>query len=356
MSKVIITAGGTGGHIFPALAVARELKAKGLEVHWIGSRGGLEERLVTEFPFSSISIKGLRGKSFSAWFWAPWRLIQSTWQAWKAIRRIQPQLVIGLGGFVTGPTGLAAWLARVPLLIHEQNAIAGYTNRLLSKIASLTLQAFPHTFSEKTQVITVGNPVRPEIIALPTPEARLAGRTGPLRILVLGGSLGAHFLNQMLLEAMPLLMPTPFLWQQSGREAEQSLIEHYAALKIEVKVSAFIEDMAQAYAWADLVIARAGALTVAELAAAGVASILIPYPHAVDNHQFYNGHYLASVGAAVVIPQNAFRLNEFLELLEGYQKERESLLKMAKAARQQAWPHSSAEVVQHCLGIIHCVK
>ncbi|HYF97997.1 MAG TPA: undecaprenyldiphospho-muramoylpentapeptide beta-N-acetylglucosaminyltransferase, partial [Coxiellaceae bacterium] len=279
--KIVITAGGTGGHIFPALAVARELKARGAEIYWIGSKGGLEEQLVTEFPFFAVDIKGVRGKGAKALVQAPWRLTQAIHQARKILKEIKPHLVLGLGGFVSGPTGFAAWLSKIPLVIHEQNSIAGLTNRLLSRFAVLSFQAFPGALSDSVAV-TVGNPVRADIVAVLPPEERFAHRIGPLRILVLGGSQGAQFLNQQVLLAMKAMAPElrPELWNQTGKNEDQALAAEYAALKIAVKVSPFIENMAEAYAWADLVVARAGALTIAELSAAGVASILIPYPHA----------------------------------------------------------------------------
>lgn len=351
--KIVITAGGTGGHIFPALAVAHELKAEGAEIFWIGSKDGLEERLVTEFPFFSISIKGVRGKGFKSLALAPWRLIQAVRQASKILREIKPNLVLGLGGFASGPSGLAAWLQRIPLVIHEQNSIAGLTNRVLSKLACLNLQAFPNAFPEG-MAITVGNPVRTEIIEIPPPGERFAHRAGPLKILVLGGSQGAKFLNEHVLAMMKTVSPEerPELWNQTGRGEDAALSQEYASLKITAKVSPFIENMAEAYAWADLVIARSGALTIAELAAAGVGSILIPYPHAVDNHQFYNGQYLAKVGAAVVISQADFKSDEFLNLIKKLQ-DRKQLMLMAEAARGCAWPNATQDVARHCMRKTH---
>jgi len=352
LTHIIITAGGTGGHIFPALAVARLLKAQGAEISWIGSQGGLEERLVTEFPFYSISIKGLRGKGLKTLVLAPFRLIKASWQAWSLVHKLKPDLVLGFGGFASGPTGLAAWLNRVPLVIHEQNSISGYTNRSLSRIAKLTLQAFPDAFPASL-AITVGNPVRKEITEVPPPAERFLNRSGALRILVLGGSQGAQFLNQTMLAAMKALPENqrPELWNQAGRGEAEALASEYARLKIPARVSPFIEDMVEAYQWADLVVARSGALTVAELAAVGVGSILIPYPHAVDDHQFYNGQYLAKANAAVVIPQNKLQLNEFLIILNQFQ-DRQQLLKMAEAAKRCAWPTATETVARECMKIV----
>jgi UDP-N-acetylglucosamine--N-acetylmuramyl-(pentapeptide) pyrophosphoryl-undecaprenol N-acetylglucosamine transferase len=350
--KIVITAGGTGGHIFPALAVARVLKADGVDNHWLGSKDGLEERLVTEFPFSSINIKGLRGKGIVTLIKAPGRLIVATFQAWKILGVIKPDLVLGLGGFVSGPTGLAAWLRRIPLVIHEQNSIAGLTNRCLSHLAKSTLQAFSGALPESV-AITVGNPVRAEIAAVVPPSERFSGRTGPLKLLVLGGSQGAKFLNETVLAVMKALPieARPELWNQTGRGEDEALAAEYASLNIAAKVSPFIENMAEAYAWADVVLARSGALTVAELAAVGVGSILIPYPHAVDNHQFYNGKYLANTGAAVLIAQNEVQIAELVVLLEKL-RDREELLNMAEAARQCAWPDATQAVARECLKVI----
>ncbi len=351
--KIIVTAGGTGGHIFPALAVARELKAQGVEVYWVGSKDSMEERLVTEFPFFAIDIKGVRGKGLKTLLLAPWRLMQAILQAFKVLNTVQPDLILGLGGFASGPTGFAAWVKKIPLVIHEQNSIAGVTNRILTRLATLSLQAFPDALSKNA--LTVGNPVRPEIAALPAPQERFAGRQGPLKLLVLGGSLGAKFLNETVLELMTLLPSDmcPKLWNQSGRGEDEALQAKYDSLNIAAKVSPFIENMAEAYAWADLVIARAGALTIAELAAAGVPSILIPFPYAVDDHQFHNGQYLVKAGAAVVIPQADLQMPELLEWFLKLQ-DRKQLLTMAEAARLCAWPNATQNVAQECLKQIGC--
>ncbi|MGH8528505.1 MAG: undecaprenyldiphospho-muramoylpentapeptide beta-N-acetylglucosaminyltransferase, partial [Nevskiales bacterium] len=308
--NIVIMAGGTGGHVFPALAVAQELRNRGHRVSWIGTQAGLEAKLVPQqgFPIEWISIGGLRGKNALTLVTAPFKLLLAVLQALGILRRLQPALVLGLGGFAAGPGGLAAWMLRRPLAIHEQNAVAGYTNRLLARIASRVLQAFPDTFGAEFKAVAVGNPVRSDIAQLPPPAARAQLRSGPVRVLVLGGSLGAKALNTLVPQALARLAPEqrPEVWHQAGRTlkvAQQHYFELAKQMDGALRVTAFIDDMAAAYAWADLVICRAGALTIAELAAAGLAAILVPFPHAVDDHQTVNGQYLVQVGAALMIQE-----------------------------------------------------
>ncbi|MGH8561955.1 MAG: undecaprenyldiphospho-muramoylpentapeptide beta-N-acetylglucosaminyltransferase, partial [Nevskiales bacterium] len=292
-------AGGTGGHVFPALAVAERLRELGHRVVWMGTQAGLEARVVPAhgLPIEWITIAGVRGKGLLTLLLAPLELLRALLQAIGILRRYRPQVVIGLGGFVAGPGGFAAWLLGRPLIIHEQNAIAGLTNRLLARLARRVLEAFPDTFPVSGKRLTVGNPVRPEIAALPPPEQRLAGRSGAVRMLVLGGSLGALALNRGVPQALALLPPElrPDVRHQAGRTLDEAN-KAYAAAGLDIQPEAFIEDMAAAYAWADLLVCRAGALTVAELAAAGLPALLIPFPHAVDDHQSANAHYLVSAG------------------------------------------------------------
>ncbi len=288
---VLIMAGGTGGHVFPALAVARALAERGARVSWLGTKAGIEARLVPahDLPLHTIDVAGLRGKGALSWLAAPLRLLRAVVQALGLVRRLGPQLVIGMGGFAAGPGGLAAWLLRKPLLIHEQNAAAGMTNRSLARLATTVLQAFPDTFAPKYNPATVGNPVRAEILALDAPASRWAARDDAPRLLVLGGSGGALAINQRVPAALAQIAPErrPQVRHQAGRtltEAQAAYAEHGTTAEL----SAFIEDMAAAYAWADVVICRSGALTVAELAAAGVPALLVPFPYAVDDHQTIN--------------------------------------------------------------------
>lgn len=355
--RILIMAGGTGGHVFPALAVAQELRRRGAEVSWLGTRAGIEAELVPQagIDIDYISISGLRGKGALGWLLAPLRIVRALWQALAVLRRRQPQAVLGLGGFAAGPGGLAAWLTGRPLLIHEQNAVAGLTNRLLSRVAKQVMQAFPGTFPDEPWVSTCGNPVRPEIAALAAPEQRYAGRHGPLRLLVVGGSLGAMVLNETLPRALALLAPElrPLVRHQSGRRHLQQVGEVYRAAGVEAELLPFIDDMAAAYDWADLVLCRAGALTVSELAAAGVAAVLVPYPHAVDDHQTRNAAFLVDTGAALLLPQAAMSAETLAATLERFCVDpaagRAELCTMAQAARALARPEATAMVAEACL-------
>lgn len=350
--RVLIMAGGTGGHVYPALAVATELKSRGAEVVWMGTRAGLEARVVPAagYPIEWIGVSALRGKGWTAWLTAPWRLLRALAEALAAMRRVAPQVVLGMGGFASGPGGLAARLLRRPLVIHEQNAVAGLTNRLLSHLAQSVLEAFPNSFPANRNARCVGNPVRAEILALPAPEQRFANRDGRIRLLVLGGSGGALAINTLVPAALARLPDEqrPQVRHQAGRTLEAALAA-YREQGVDADVTPYIEDMAEAYAWADLVVCRSGALTVAELAAAGLGALLIPYPYAVDDHQRVNGEYLTRRDAAELIPQaelDAVRLAERLTALCG---DRERLRRMASAAREAAWPRATAEIADACL-------
>ncbi|MFA5627652.1 MAG: undecaprenyldiphospho-muramoylpentapeptide beta-N-acetylglucosaminyltransferase [Thiohalomonadaceae bacterium] len=355
--RVLIMAGGTGGHVFPALAVAHELLRLGAEVSWLGTRAGIEAELVPKaaIDIDYINIAGLRGKGLLGWLLAPLHISRALWQSLKVLRRRKPQAVLGLGGFVSGPGGVAAWLSGCPLLIHEQNAVAGLTNRLLSKISKQTIQAFPGAFVEAPWVSTYGNPVRKEIVALDMPEQRYATHQGRLRLLVLGGSLGAMVLNETLPQALALLPDEqrPLVRHQSGRLHVEKLQQLYAATGVKAEIMPFVDDMAEVYAWADLVICRAGALTISELAAAGMAAVLIPYPHAVDDHQIRNAAVLVDAGAALLMPQDTLDAHALAALIQKFSADvvsgRESLCQMARAARQQAKPEATAMVAEACL-------
>ncbi len=348
---VLIMAGGTGGHVFPALAVAEELRRHGVPVVWLGTRAGIEARLVAQagFPIEWLSIKGLRGKNMASLLLAPFRLMIACLQAMAVLRRRRPCAVLGMGGFAAGPGGLMAWLLRRPLLIHEQNAIAGLTNRLLAKLTTRRFEAFPGALGKAAE--QVGNPVRRDIIALAAPEQRLANRTGAMRVLIVGGSLGAVRLNQVVPAAIAKMRVElrPEVQHQAGANTLDNTRALYQASNIDARVDAFIDDMAAAYAWADLVICRAGAMTVFELAAAGVASVLIPYPHAVDDHQTANANWLVQRGAAVLRQQSELDSDWLCEILTQLSQQRERLVSMACAARALARPDAARVVAERCL-------
>jgi UDP-N-acetylglucosamine--N-acetylmuramyl-(pentapeptide) pyrophosphoryl-undecaprenol N-acetylglucosamine transferase len=355
-APILIMAGGTGGHVFPALALARLLRERSLEVVWLGTERGLEARIVPAegIPLERLSIAGLRRKGALAWLAAPFRLTLALVQALRIMRRHRPQVVVGLGGFVTGPGGVAAWLTRRPLVIHEQNAVAGFTNRCLAHLARVVLEAFPDSFGRHVHARLIGNPVRRDIGALPPPGARLAGRDGPIRLLVFGGSQGAARLNTVVPFALARLAGRLAFevrhqagerWLEEGRAA-------YARAGVRADVRPFIEDMAAAYAWADLVVCRAGALTVSELAAAGVGAVLVPFPGAVDDHQAHNAQYLVRAGAAVVIADRELTAERLAAELERLCAERGRLLAMAERARQLATPRAADELAASCLALV----
>ncbi|MFL1465306.1 undecaprenyldiphospho-muramoylpentapeptide beta-N-acetylglucosaminyltransferase [Marinobacter sp. HN1S83] len=351
--RFLMMAGGTGGHVFPALATARALQQKGHEVFWLGSAGGMEERLIdeTDIPLSLVHVSGLRGKGKLALLAAPFRLMRGLGEAFTVIRRIRPDCVVGMGGFVTGPGGLAAWLNRIPLVIHEQNAVAGMTNRLLVRFAETVLEAFPGSFGDKVVTRCTGNPVRQDLAELAAPEQRMAQREGPLRLLVVGGSLGAQVFNQQVPEALAKLPQAerPVVRHQCGEKHADAARDAYEQSGVEASVEPFIKDMAEAYSWADLVLCRSGALTVSELCVAGLGAILVPFPHAVDDHQTMNGQHMVSAQAAVLVPQPKLNPQSLAETLRDLSNDRSRVLNMAKAARSLARPDATERVVNYCL-------
>jgi len=350
---ILVMAGGTGGHVYPALAVARALQAHAREVVWLGTHRGLESRIVPAagIDIEWINVKGVRRKGVLSMLLAP---IQVTWallQSLAVIFRRRPAAVLGMGGFVSGPGGVAAWLTRRPLVIHEQNAAAGLTNRLLARLARVVLQAFPGSFNASVNAETVGNPVREEIAAVTPPSERYAGREGPLRVLVLGGSQGALALNRIVPEALALLEPAvrPVVRHQCGERTIDVARAAYDGKGIDVELLPFIEDMATAYAWADLVICRAGALTVAELCAAGVPALFVPYPGAVDDHQTANARPMAEAGAAAIIQENELTPELLAGLLREWLGSRAELEIRANAARGLAKPDALERITELCL-------
>ncbi len=350
--SVMIMAGGTGGHVFPALAVAEELRARGMEVFWLGTRNSFESRVVPESGFSMewIDVQGLRGTGLKRWLAAPFKLAGAMWQALMVLRCRRPAAVLGMGGFVAGPGGVMARVLGIPLVIHEQNAIPGMTNLWLSRIANRVLEAFPGSFRAERQAQVVGNPVRAEIAAVPAPAERMAGRDGVLRLLVLGGSLGAQILNEMVPAALARLEPDvrPQVRHQAGRDKDEATLATYLSAGVKADVQPFVADMAEAYGWADLVICRSGALTVSELAAVGVAAVLVPYPYAVDDHQTRNAAFLCGAGAARLLPQSELNIESLTTCLSKLLSDRNRLQQMAAKGRALAQPESTRRVADVC--------
>jgi UDP-N-acetylglucosamine--N-acetylmuramyl-(pentapeptide) pyrophosphoryl-undecaprenol N-acetylglucosamine transferase len=346
---LMVMAGGTGGHVYPAMAVADYLKALGWNIVWLCTEGGMENRLIAnkDYQKAMITMRGVRGKGLLGWLLLPVKLSVALKQAYKAIKQSQPNLVLGMGGFAAFPGGLMAWLLRKPLVIHEQNSVAGLTNKTLALFAKKVLTAFPAAFGNKATL--VGNPVRADITKIDAPDARLKAHTGALRLLVIGGSLGAQALNEVLPKALAEIAPEnrPIVIHQAGEKHIATLQENYQVAGVSADAKAFIEDMAAMYSWADVVICRAGALTVAELSAAGVASVLVPFPHAVDDHQTSNAHYLSDAGAAILIPQSEFTVSEVVALLKDLG--REKCLEMAIKARSLGKPGATATVAAICM-------
>jgi len=347
MSKtILIMAGGTGGHIFPALAVAHQLRDAGWRVVWLGNPEGMEDRLVLQHGFEMVWVKfsALRGKGILRKLLLPLNLLRGFWQGLQAIRQVKPDVVLGMGGYITFPGGMMAALTGVPLVLHEQNSVAGLANRVLAGVADRIATGFPEVFKKGAWL---GNPVRPEIAAIAPPAERMAGRNDALRVLVIGGSLGAAALNEIIPQGMARLTAEelPQIVHQAGEKHLDALKANYAAAGVPAHCVAFIDDMAGAYEWADLVICRAGALTVAELAAAGVASILVPYPHAVDDHQTGNARFLVNVGGAFLLPQTDMTPDS-IALIRNYS--RGQLQEMAEKARSLAKPDATADVAALC--------
>ena len=347
MSKtLLVMAGGTGGHIMPGLAVAECLHAEGWQIAWMGNPNGMEAKLTAGrgYEMAWVHFTALRGKGLLRKLLLPFNLLRGFSQAWSQLKRIRPVVVLGMGGYVSFPGGMMASLRGVPLLLHEQNSVAGLANRVLAGVADRVLTGFPGVLRKGQWV---GNPVRPEIAALPAPTLRYTQRSGPLRVLVIGGSLGAQALNEVVPQALALMAEDerPAVVHQAGEKHLPKLESLYLSAGVKANCVAFIKDMAGAYEWADLVICRAGALTVAELAAAGVASVLVPFPHAVDDHQTSNARFLSSAGAAILLPQDQLTPERLAEIRN---LSRHQLAQMAEKAHALARPEAAAVVARAC--------
>jgi UDP-N-acetylglucosamine--N-acetylmuramyl-(pentapeptide) pyrophosphoryl-undecaprenol N-acetylglucosamine transferase len=350
--SVLIMAGGTGGHIFPGLAVADSLRSRGVEVRWLGARGGMECQKVPswDIPLDVVDISALRGKGLARWLQAPWRLLRAVIQAAGLIADRRPACAISFGGYAAGPGGLAAKLRGVPLLVHEQNRVPGMTNRVLSRFAARVLQAFPGTWEERLSPVTCGNPVRQDLTALEAPASRLAGRGERIRLLVTGGSQGSRALNALVPAALSLGPAGRQIdvRHQCGRGWLEETTAAYRAAGLGAEVSEFIDDMAAAYGWADAVVCRAGALTVSEVAAVGLAALFVPYPHAVDDHQTRNAEYLVERGAALLLSETGLSAEQLAAGLDDLLADRNRLIDMAQRARAAAVPDSATRVAQIC--------
>lgn len=356
MGPVMVMAGGTGGHVFPALATARRLRELGVEVFWIGTRRGMEARLVPEHGIEMewIQVQGLRGSGLLRLIKAPFTLSLALLQALRIIRRRRPGAALGMGGFAAGPGGLMARLLGVPLVVHEQNQVPGLTNQWLARFASRVFEAFPGSFPPARRAQACGNPVRQAIVELAPPARRFAGRSGPLRLLVVGGSLGAQVLNETVPAALARMDAAvrPQVRHQAGTRTLEAARSAYAEHAVEADITPFIGDMAEAYGWADLVIGRAGALTLSELAAAGLGAILVPYPHAVDDHQTRNAGFMVQGGAARLLPQPQLNPQSLQAALQPFADNREAALALALAARKLAMTEAADTVARACLEVM----
>ncbi|HJU08966.1 MAG TPA: undecaprenyldiphospho-muramoylpentapeptide beta-N-acetylglucosaminyltransferase [Rhodanobacteraceae bacterium] len=353
-APIMIMAGGTGGHIFPGLAVAEDLRARKVPVLWLGASGGMETKLVParNVALRTVPVSGVRGKNLITRIAAPWMMLRALFVSLRILREENPRCVLSMGGYVAGPGGIAAWLTRKPLLVHEQNRVPGFTNRALAHIAKRVLAGFVDAFPANAHAEWTGNPVRASIATLPPPEQRFAGRGDSMpQLLVLGGSRGARALNLRVPDALALIPEDkrPRVLHQCGADHVEATRAAYARAQVEAEVVPFIEDMAAAYARADLAICRAGALTLAELAAAGLGAILIPFPHAVDDHQTRNAQAFVDIHAAEVVQERDFQMARFATLLQRLLGDRAKLLAMAQAARTLAKPEAAATIAQRCL-------
>ncbi|PWB17700.1 MULTISPECIES: undecaprenyldiphospho-muramoylpentapeptide beta-N-acetylglucosaminyltransferase [Comamonas] len=346
----LIMAGGTGGHIFPGLAVAQELRSRGWTVHWLGAPDSMEERLVPPqgFALERVAFSGVRGKGLMSLVGMPLRLLKALQQARAVLRKVRPDVVVGMGGYITVPGGLAAKLAGVPIVLHEQNSVPGMANKLLARMAQRVFSAFPHAIAGGQWV---GNPLRAEFLQQPEPAERFAGRSGPLQLLVVGGSLGAKALNEVVPRALALMAPEarPVVTHQSGAKQIDALQANYAAAGVQASLTPFIDDAAKAYADADVIVCRAGASTVTELAAVGAAAVFVPFPAAVDDHQTANARFLVDAGAGWLVQQSVLTPENLAQMLENMQ--RAGLVDMAQKAKKMQKLEAAQAVADACVEV-----
>ena len=355
MTRLLVVAAGTGGHVYPALAVAERLRSMGVDVSWLGTAVGIESRLVPAagFPFHVSKVAGLRSQGVARWLAAPFLLPRSGLRSIAVLARVRPHVVLGMGGYGAGPGGLVARLLGIPLVIHEQNAVPGLTNRVLAWFATRVLEAFPASFAARRRAIHTGNPVREALACGPAPEMRLAHRGGRLRVLVIGGSQGARALNEVVPRALAIgsLTAKVTVRHQCGPAHVEATRDGYAGLEAEAEIIGYIEDMGAAYAWTDVAVCRAGAMTVAELAAAGVASILVPFPYATDDHQSRNARYLADRGAAMLLAQDGLDAGSLAAVLSTLHEDRGRVESMSRAAYDAAIRDATQRVAVQCLEV-----
>ena len=358
LAPIVVMAGGTGGHIFPAMAVAKILETNNCPVTWIGAPNSMESRLVPQHGVAIryVEIQALRGKGLTTKLLFPLRLLKAIYQAKKIVNEIQPAAVLGMGGFVTGPGGIAAWIARKPLLVHEQNAVAGMTNTYLAKVAKHVYEAFPNSFKTVDKAIEVGNPIRADIKQLHSQVKSKFSQERALRLLIIGGSLGALVLNETVPQAVANLYNSYNIQKdnivirhQAGKTTYQHAVNAYVAAGVDAEVSEFIDDMAAAYSWADIIICRAGALTVSEVSAAGLPAIFVPFPHAVDDHQRKNAEVLVSNNAAKMILQKELTAEKLALDIFDLIKNDEQLSEMSKNAKALAKLDAANIIAEQCL-------
>lgn len=356
--RILIMAGGTGGHVFPALVVAKAMRREGWQVDWLGTAQGLETQLVPRenFPLHFIPVTAFRREGLMKRLLAPFRLTRALFQSFNIIRRLNPDVVLGMGGFAAGPGGIAAWLLRKPIVIHEQNAIAGVTNSVLAHLATCVLEAFPGSFERKAwyrgkNIISTGNPVREELFKIPPPKVRFEQSSTILKILIVGGSQGAKALNELCPETFSRIPVElrPHIKHQVGAGNKEKVESLYQSVKVLAEVEPFYHNMDAVYQWADIVICRAGALTISELAAVGIGSILIPFPFAVDDHQTYNARYLEQAGAAELISQTVLNPDKLADIIINLSRNRAKVIHMAEAAKTKAMPNALQNVIKFCV-------
>ena len=357
MQPVMILAGGTGGHVFPALAVANELRDRGVPIIWVGTNKGIESRIVPAegFSLAIMSVQGLRGKGVLQYLRAPLIIFKALFESFSIVLKHKPCALLGMGGFVAGPCALIGVLLRKPLIIHEQNAIVGLTNRILAPLSRIMFTGFPIQYN-KRNLEYCGNPVRSKLMEIPVPEQRMVGRNASKRLLVVGGSQGAVSLNNFIPQALGVISSSIEIevWHQTGAKRQELVLENYQKNNLQARVDEFIDDIDQAYAWADLIVCRSGAITLAEVAAVGLGAVLVPYPYAVDDHQTANAQSYVDAGAAKIISETELTTEKLAETLRILLSDSQQLMDMACAAKKMGQSNASKRVADECMSACGC--